>query len=184
MIRYQQLQQRAAQLGFGQMIKYKTVPHYKEFDFDVAPNLKVVRKDLPLEYDDKGNVKKYTKEELKKLRDPDMPEYFTAKIEDLQAGQKVKLYLGKPKAAKKKATKSSTDDKATDEEPKKGDAEPKKAGTEVKSFTDDTKSTGGKGEKRKDDEVERPYVRRILILADPDPNDPALKQKKRRKKDE
>jgi hypothetical protein len=180
MNRYQQFVQRAQQLGYSQLGKYKTIPHYKEFDFDVAPDLKVARAKLPMEYDDKGNIKEYTKEELKKMRDPNMPGY-TAKIEDLQAGQQVKLYLGKPKKTKKKST---TDDKSTGEEPKKTEPETKKAGDEIKSFGEEPKGTGkGSDKGAKDDAPERPYVRMILILADPDPADPALKQKKRKKKD-
>jgi hypothetical protein len=186
LVRLQQFQARAQQAGFGQLAKLKTVAHYKEFDFDVAPDVKVARAKPPMEYDEKGNLKEYTKEELKKMRDPDMPGY-TAKVEDLQLGQQVKLYLGKPKA-KKKSSKSSTDDKKTDEEPKKSDAEVKKVDTEPKGLGDDPKTptAGGKSSDKgaKDDQVERAYVRMILILNDPDPADPILKQKKRKKKDD
>jgi hypothetical protein len=174
--RLQQFQLRAQQLGFSQLAQYKTVGHYKEFDFDVAPDVKVARVKPPMEYDDKGNLKEYTKEELKKMRDPDMPGY-TARIEDLQLGQQVKLYLGKPKASKK-SSKSGTDDKKTD-------AETKKAGTEIKGLGDDPKAPAAKGsDKAKDDEPERAYVRMILILKDADPDDPILKQKRRKKKDD
>lgn len=149
---YARLQQQFQQLGFAMQPQYKAVTHTKEFDFEVAPEPKVARAKPPMEYDDKGNIKEYTKEELKKMRDPDMPGY-TAKVEDLQAGQTVMLYLGKPKAKKSK----STDSKETEDATKP--AEDAKASPGKKTDTKGTDERTG---------PELAYVRQILIQADAD----------------
>src|SRR5262245_58019317 len=104
--RLQQLQAQLVQLQ-TRLGALKTVSHVKDVEFDVSPEVKVARAKPPMEYDDKGNVKEWTKEELQKMRDKELPGY-TAKIEDLQAGQTVKLYLGKPKALKKTSPGSKT----------------------------------------------------------------------------
>jgi hypothetical protein len=59
----------------------------------------------PVDYDDKGNVKKYTAKELKKLRGKGNLPGYPADFDSLREGQAVKVYLAKPKAAKKKAGK-------------------------------------------------------------------------------
>src|SRR5262249_10568647 len=137
-LRVQAFQARAAQLGLSPQSLFKTVTHAKEIEFDVLAEVKVARAKLEVEYDDKGNVKEYTPEELKKKRDAELPGY-TAKVEDLQFGQTVKLYLTKPKTTPKKAT-SKKDDKDGDE----GDKETKEAKKEEKK--DEAKK-----EEKKDD---------------------------------
>jgi hypothetical protein len=181
MLDYQRFQQQAAQMGV--QAKYKTVAHAKEFDFDVSAEVKVARSKPPMEYDDKGNIKEYTKEELKKMRDPDMPGY-TARIDDLQAGQTVKLYLGKPKAKKSSSpSKKEGDDTKKGDDPKaKGDDTTKKADEPAKKSGDDAKSSS----KSKTDEKgpQLAFVRQILILTDADPDFQKTQPKKRKKGDQ
>ena len=152
---YQRLQAQFQRLGYAQQPQYKAVTHTKDFDFEVAPEPKVARATPPMEYDDKGDIKKYTKEELKKMRDPNMPGY-TAKVEDLQAGQVVKLYLGKTKAKK---TKTTTKKKTTDDTTPPAD-EPKASSNSKNDLSGLGGQTG----------PQLAYVRQILIVNDSDPN--------------
>jgi hypothetical protein len=77
---------------------FRTVTASVTFQLPIVENLKVARSQPEVEYDDKGQVIEYTAEELKKRRDPDMPGY-SAKVDDLRAGQLVTVYLGKHKPA-------------------------------------------------------------------------------------
>src|SRR6266542_2914397 len=99
-LRYSQWQNRYQTFLSKNQTQYKTVTHAKDYELDIDVDVKVARQNLPVEYDDKGNIKEYTKEELKKMRDKDLPGY-TAKFEDVQPGQTVKLYVAAPKPAKK-----------------------------------------------------------------------------------
>jgi len=198
--RLQQLQVQLAQLQtrLGQL---KTVGHVKDCEFDVSPEVKVARAKPPMEYDDKGNVKEWTNEELKKMRDKELPGY-TAKVEDLVLGQTVKLYLGKPKAAKKTSpgSKSEGDEGKKEGEAKKEgeprkETEPKKLETQPKKLGEDgeksakegdkgAKESDKKGEKKADEPPPPPYVRAILVVADPDPDAQLKTRPKKRKKDD
>ncbi len=88
----------------------------KDFDLQATEEVKVRLKKLPVEYDDKGNVKKYTakeKEELKgKGKDRSLPGY-QGTWDNVAEGQKVKVYL---KAKKKKAKKAKDKEEAKDKE--------------------------------------------------------------------
>ena len=92
----------------------KVVKEYKEVDFHAADGVKVRTLNPPTKFDDKGNPKVYTKEELKELKgkDADLPGY-EAKAEDLKVNDTVKVTLARPKPAKK-------DDDAKDADVKKG----------------------------------------------------------------
>lgn len=81
---------------------FKLVTEKKEFDLDVADKLIVRRLNPPFEYDDRGEVKTYTREELAKMRGTDtrLPGY-AATISDLMPGQTVKVYLRAPTGAAK-----------------------------------------------------------------------------------
>jgi len=176
----QRFQQLAAQMGV--QAKYKTVAHQKELDFDVSPEVKVVRSKPPMEYDDKGNIKEYTKEELKKMRDPDMPGY-TARIDDLQAGQTVKLYLGKPKAKKGSSTSKKDDDAKKSDDPKaKEDDAAKKTDEPAKKPGEDARPPKDKTDKKKGPQLA--FVRQILIQTDADPDFQKTQPKKRKKGDQ
>src|SRR5947209_721562 len=63
----QQLQARAP----AGVNAYRTAVAYKDFEVEVPEDVVVRRLNLPLEYDDKGNVKEYTEKEKKALRGSD-----------------------------------------------------------------------------------------------------------------
>jgi hypothetical protein len=163
-VRDQRLQQLQARLQAQQASAafdprnspFRTVTASVSFKLPTVENPKVARANLETEYDDKGQVIDYTKEELKKKRDPDMPGY-TAKIEDLQAGQLVTVYLGKAKKPAK------AKDKEAGDKPEVKDKE--------------------KAKEAADPEDNRPEVRMILIVAEADPStlprDPGKDKKKK-----
>ncbi len=82
---------------------FKVVGEHKDFDLDSSPTVVVRQAELPAQYDDKGNLKKYTAAELKELKgkNPDLPGY-TAEFDNLTVGQTVRVTLAKPKADKDK----------------------------------------------------------------------------------
>jgi hypothetical protein len=82
---------------------FKVSREHKDFDLDSTANVVVRYRELPQEYDDKGNPKKYTAAELKELKgkNPDLPGY-AADFDKLQPGQTVQVTLAKPKADKEK----------------------------------------------------------------------------------
>jgi hypothetical protein len=131
----------------------KTVTNSVTFELPVRADVKIARAYVAVEYDDKGEVKQYTAEELKKKRDPHMPGY-TAQLDDLQPGQMVKVYLSRPKSADKK-------------NPKAKDQGKPEAGAKEKA--------GGAGDQgpaaaEPPPEESRPEVRMVLILSEPDPS--------------
>jgi hypothetical protein len=90
----------------------KMASGYKEFTMETIDNFLVRRLNPPFEYDDKGNVKQFTKEELEKMKGKDKNLVgYEAKPEDLQAGQVVRVYLAKPKAKPKDKDEPKVEDK-------------------------------------------------------------------------
>jgi hypothetical protein len=61
----------------------------------------------PLEYDDKGNIKKYTKQELKELKGTENLPGYNAEYDALRAGQYVTVYLAKGQANPAKGAKGA-----------------------------------------------------------------------------
>jgi hypothetical protein len=82
---------------------FKTVSEHKDFDLQSTPGVAVRYLELPDQYDDKGNLKKYTAVELKELKgkNPDLPGY-AADFDKLAPGQTVRVTLARPKADKHK----------------------------------------------------------------------------------
>ncbi len=102
---------------------YKVVTDKKTVEFHTGEQMVVRTLMLPLEYDDKGQPKKYSPEDVKKLKGPDpkMPGY-EAKLEDLKTGTNVLITLGPTEASstgKKDPEKKDPDKK----EPEKKDAD-------------------------------------------------------------
>jgi hypothetical protein len=79
------------------------VKNSKDFELVVEENVVVRTMYVGSEFDDMGNIKQYTKEQIAKLRgnDPSKPGY-AARIEDILPGQEVALYLTPVKNAGKK----------------------------------------------------------------------------------
>jgi hypothetical protein len=101
------LQAQAIQQGFKpQNSPFKMVVEKKDVDFHTADGVKVRALTLPIKFDDKGDIKKYTEDEKKQLRgkDASLPGY-EAKLEDLKTGQFIKVTLARHKEDKKDADK-------------------------------------------------------------------------------
>jgi hypothetical protein len=91
-------------LGAFKPNNIKMITVSKGFELDVQEKVIVRRQNLPFEYDDKGNPKEFTKEQIAELRgkDTSLPGY-RAKYGDLQQGQTVRVYLSAPKGGAKAA---------------------------------------------------------------------------------
>jgi hypothetical protein len=85
---------------------YKQQP----FDVDIEPGeeVKVVAKNPPPAFDDKGKIKRYTAKELAELKDDPKSPFFKADFDSLKNGQLVTVTVGwkkdtvKPKPGKEK----------------------------------------------------------------------------------
>jgi hypothetical protein len=143
---------------------------YKEFDMEAIEKIVVRRSSPPFEYDNKGNVKIRTKEELDRLRGKDktLPGY-EASFLDLQAGQTIKVYLVKNPAKKVKK-----EDKDADDPEKKPAAKDDKKKDDKKK---DDKKKDANGVLSRD----LPQVRMILILAEAADADSGQDQAKKKR---
>jgi hypothetical protein len=93
------------------------VTNTKDFDLEVEEKVVCRRLFLPVEYDDTGNIKKFTDKEKAELRGDDKTKPgYAAKLEDFQAGQELKIYLTAPKKVEK--DKDADKDKETDKDAK------------------------------------------------------------------
>jgi len=104
---------------------YKWVTNKQDVDFQAMEEVKVRTLVLPEEFDEKGNVKKYTKKELEELKGKDKTlKGYESSVEKLDMGQTVEVHLAsaakKPKAdaEKKDADKVKDKDKDLDGEKK------------------------------------------------------------------
>jgi hypothetical protein len=122
-----QLQQQMiaqANRAFGRMVKNAPAigTGYKEFNMEAVENVVVRRLNPPTEYDNKGNLKTYSKDELERLRGKDktLPGY-EASLPDLRNGQMVKVYFSQAKTAKKeKKDDKNANDPENDDAPAAG----------------------------------------------------------------
>ena|ERR1700722_291872 len=89
---------------------FRAVKSSKDFELGVMDNVKVARVKLEEKYTEEGELIKFTKEEIKKMKSPDMPGAFTAPFEDLKPGFAVKLYLSPPKKQDAKKSSDSTEE--------------------------------------------------------------------------
>jgi hypothetical protein len=83
--------------------QFHVVTEHKDFDLQAAKDATVRFLNPPMEYDDKGYPKKYTPEELKKLKgtNPNLPGY-EADFEKLKIGDNVRVTFKKPQLNKDK----------------------------------------------------------------------------------
>jgi hypothetical protein len=95
--------------GKGNMVK-------REIEFQAAENVKVRTMLLPNQFDEKGNPKKFTKEELAALKGKDKtsPGYESS-LEQLENGQPVRLVLAAAPAKKPADDKEKDKDKDKDD---------------------------------------------------------------------
>ena len=130
----------------------------KDVKLQAAENMRVRTVNLPLDYDEKGNVKKYTKKELEELRGPEknLPGY-KAEFEALRAGQYVQVFLAKNEknpVPKAKGAKGGAKDGGAAALPPPGGGG---AGKAAKLPGDDDVNIG----------EQRPSVVMIVIVAEP-----------------
>jgi hypothetical protein len=67
----------------------------KEFELEFAAKVVLRKLNLPFEYDDKGNPKKYTPAEMAKLKGPGNLPGYVAKIEDFTPGASATAIFGR-----------------------------------------------------------------------------------------
>jgi len=115
-----QLQQKMDKLGLTAQGTVKVTMAYKDFDIQGVEDFKIRLAKLPVEYDDKGNVKTLTAKEQEERKgtgkDRTLPGY-EGTLQDLTVGSKVKVYLAKKPAAKKEGTKGTEEGKKESTEP-------------------------------------------------------------------
>jgi hypothetical protein len=82
----------------------------QDLELKAADDIKVRLLQPPLQFDEKGRIKKYTRKELDELKGPDksLPGY-QGDFDNLKAGQTVKVYLVKKKTAPKPPGKKKDD---------------------------------------------------------------------------
>jgi hypothetical protein len=104
----QRLQVQAARLQRQEGGDYTVKKDHKNIDFHTADDVKVRIMSPPVQFDDKGNPKQYTKEELDALKgkDKDLPGYEST-IDSLKVGDTVQVTLKPPKSEKKDGDKDS-----------------------------------------------------------------------------
>ena len=91
---------------------FHVVKASKDFDLVIETDLKVARSSPEQKLDEQGEVIKYTDDQLKKMKSPDITGAYKAKAEDLRVGQGVKLYLDAPTKDDKKKSSADSDKKA------------------------------------------------------------------------
>jgi hypothetical protein len=72
---------------------YRYRPVLKTLDFQTGDDIQVRSLHPPAAFDDKGNVRKYTAQELRELRGNGRLPGYKADLQDLQPGQLVEVYL-------------------------------------------------------------------------------------------
>jgi len=168
-----QIQQTTLQLlGVGalQTSPFVVKKDFRDFDVEMATNVEVRTAFLPFAYDDMGDPKKYTKEEIKELKgpNPNVPGY-KSDLSALKSGQKVQVTLAKVKekvdapAEKKDPEKKDPEKK----DPEKKDAEkpdPEKKNAEKKDPEKVPVKVPEKDAEKKDPEK--------VPVKDPDKKDP------------
>jgi hypothetical protein len=95
----QAIVQTQQQIAQTQQSLYKAVP--KDVECRAAENIKVRSYYPPAEYDDKGNLKKWTAKELKALKGNSKLPGYPAEFDALKPGQFVHVYLAKQAVAPK-----------------------------------------------------------------------------------
>ena len=111
-----QLQATRANIDISQL--FKVVTNKKDIDFHAGADVKVRTLNPPISYDEKGNVKKYTRDELRDLKGKDskLPGYESS-FDQLQAGQVLKVTLARtPEPAKSDKDKDGDKDADKDKD--------------------------------------------------------------------
>jgi hypothetical protein len=117
-------------IAFHEARSFQVKDKHQNVDLQAVEDLQVRTMVLPPAYDDKGNPRKHTADELKELKGPnkDLPGY-TADFSDLKGNLIVEITIGQPKnTGPKGPSSSSSASKTDDKEPgpeKPADSRPK-----------------------------------------------------------
>ena len=129
---------------------------HKEFELQVDDEVKVRRQDPPIQYDDKGKLRKPTAEELKEFKGPDpkLPGY-SAEYADLKNGQVVKVTLSKRKddSTKKAVTDTSDKDDKDSQKPRRAKVAELEGQLSLPNNKDGGKDKNGKGKQGSDRKI-------------------------------
>jgi hypothetical protein len=118
--RQQALVQVAVQMAAAQRGLYRVQQTKTTVELHAADDMKVRTSFPPLDYDEKGNPKKYTLRELKALKGPGKLPGYPAEFDNLRANQVVRVYLPKALPAPRKKGKKKGDPDAADDDLAKG----------------------------------------------------------------
>jgi hypothetical protein len=160
----QALVQLQTQLVQAQMNAVKVTNVTANVDFQVAEDVKVRTAQPPVAFDDKGNIKKYTREELKELKgkDPSLPGYESSP-DALKVGQVVQVTLAAHHTPKTAASEKAKD---ADKEKEKDADKPKEVAKDAPKVADKDK-----------DHEKKMQVRLIVILDDGSSSDTSKTKK-------
>lgn len=128
---------------------FQVVTATQKVEYQAEENVKVRIKDLPEDFDDKGRIKKYSREELVELKgkDKNLPGYESS-IDALKVGQIVQATLGahkKPRPASSSATsaaKNKDGDSDKDKDSEKESANQHKMQVKMIVILKDSASSG------------------------------------------
>jgi hypothetical protein len=95
----------------AQHLPYRVVTRHQDVPLVAAEDVKVRVAAPPIEFDEKGNPRKYTPEELRKLRGPEKLWGYPGDWSNLQNGQEVKVFLARNKKA---VARAESDDKGNE----------------------------------------------------------------------
>jgi len=169
-----QLHQTQAMLNPGgknaQQNPYVIKTETKDVQFWAAEEVKVRFKDPPAVFDEKGNIKKYTADELKELKGSDktLPGY-EGSVDKLQIGMEVKVTTVKAKAkpAPKKDADKAGENKDADKAADKAAADKDKAAADKdkdKAATDKDKDKAAAADKEKDAKPDHKTVVNLILV--------------------
>jgi hypothetical protein len=126
-VQIMQLQVRIAQEmarlanGGPNSMPFKQVHHTKDFDFDMQDSVVYRKMFLPMEYDDTGNLKTYSKDKLTELRGKNDPKgSYAATASEFHPGQYVWVYVNPPKKDGSASSTASLKDKTENKDNKDG----------------------------------------------------------------
>ena len=175
-----------------QQSPFRLVQRHQDVEMEMAVDVKIRTDFLPVAYDDMGDPKKYTKEEIKELKGPNPKERgYKAELDALKVGQEVSVTMARVKEKKELDTDPPTtdakDDKKDKKDPAAKDAKDEKKDPAAKDVKDEKKDPAAKDvKKEKDPEEKDPKKKvetrllstKILILKESDqPTSPGDKKK-------
>ena len=104
----QQYYQTAIQLAQTQQRLVRPKDLHYDVKLRFADDMKVRLLQPPVDYDDKGNLKKYTAKELQELRGKEGLPGYTGDVESVRSGQIVRVFLARKQVTGNQATKAKS----------------------------------------------------------------------------